>query len=89
MKLIVKRILKREGREDGHAWFSECLDYAERELQDQDFVVGDQPSIADAGLHGAFKCVEEFPIFGEIMSRPALKTWFDRVQRLRDEASAS
>lgn len=85
MKLIVKRILKREGRTDGRAWLNECLDHAERQLDDQTFLIGEQPTIADAGLHGAFKCVEEFPIFEEIMSRRPLKDWFDRIQHLRDE----
>ena len=86
MKLIVKRILKREGREDGHAWLQECLDYAEREVGEGPFVVGTQPTIADASLHGAFKCVEEFPIFETIMARPTLKAWYERIQELRDRA---
>ena len=83
MKLVVKRILKREGRTDGHSWLQECLDEAEKQLGDKQFVMGDHPTIADAGLHGAFSCVEEFPIFEEIMRRPRLKTWFDRIQSIR------
>ena len=83
MKLVVKRILKREGRTDGHAWLQECLDEAEQQLGDKEFVMGTHPTIADAGLHGAFSCVEEFPVFEEMMKRPRLKTWFERVQHLR------
>ena len=85
MKLIVKRILKREGRTDGHAWLQECLDHAEQVVGHKDFVMGDRPTIADAALHGAFKCVEEFPVFEKISNRSTLKTWYERVQHLRDQ----
>ncbi|MAD61456.1 MAG: hypothetical protein CMH49_08105 [Myxococcales bacterium] len=88
MKLIVKRILKRVGRTDGHAWLQECLDYAEQQLGAKEFVVGEKPSIADAALHGAFKCVEEFPVFAKIDQRPTLKAWYDRVQTHREQASS-
>jgi microsomal prostaglandin-E synthase 2 len=84
MKLIVKRILKRVGRTDGHAWLQECLDTAEQMVGDKNFVIGEKPTIADAALHGAFKCVEEFPIFEKISSRSTLKAWYDRIQALRD-----
>jgi microsomal prostaglandin-E synthase 2 len=84
MKLIVKRILKRKGRSDGHSWLAECLSFAEAQLGDQDFVTGPRPTIADAALHGAFKCVEEFPVFEQIKARPSLYQWFERVQALRD-----
>ena len=83
MKLIVKRILKRKGRTDGHSWLAECLEYAEEQLGDKQFVTGAQPTIADAALHGAFKCVEEFPVFEQIRARPTLFAWFNRVQALR------
>lgn len=83
MKLIVKRILKRKGRSDGQSWLAECLDYAEMILADKPFVIGESPSIADAALHGAFKCVEEFPVFDQIKSRPTLFTWFNHIQSLR------
>ena len=83
MKLIVKRILKRKGRSDGHSWLAECLDHAEAVLGEKSFVTGDAPTIADAALHGAFKCVEEFPVFEQIRSRPTLSAWFDRIQAIR------
>lgn len=86
MKLIVKRILKRVGRTDGHAWLQECLDHAEAQIGSKNFVIGEQATIADAALHGAFKCVEEFPVFKQIEARPKLKAWFDRIQTQRDQA---
>ena len=89
MKLIVKRILKREGRTDGHAWLADCLDQIEERLQDQSYAMGETPTIADAALHGAFKCVEEFPIFETMMARPALRDWYHRVQALRDSTTGA
>jgi microsomal prostaglandin-E synthase 2 len=83
MKMITKRILKRVGRTDGHAWLKECLDEAERSLGDKRFVMGDEPSIADAALHGAFTCVEAFPVFEQLKGRPTLLAWFERVNELR------
>ncbi len=85
MKLIVKRILKRVGRTDGHAWLQECLDHVEAQIGSKDFVIGEQATIADAALHGAFKCVEEFPVFKTIEDRPKLKAWFDRIQSQRNQ----
>ena len=83
MKLIVKRILKRVGRTDGHSWLQECLDYAEECLGQQTFIFGDKPTIADAALHGAFKCVEEFPVFDTMVRRSNLYAWYQRVEELR------
>lgn len=85
MRMIAKKILKRVGRTDGQSWFTECLDQAEERLTDREFVMGSEPSIADAALHGAFKCVEDFPVFQQMRQRPALASWFDRVQDLRSQ----
>ena len=85
MKLIVKRILKRVGRTDGHVWLAECLDYVEDKITGKRFAMGDQPTIVDAALHGAFKCVEEFPVFETVMARPTVREWYGRVQEVRDE----
>lgn len=87
MKLIVKRILKRVGRANGHVWLAECLDQIEEKIAHKRFAMGEQPTIADAALHGAFKCVEGFPIFETVMERPLIREWFDRVQALRDHPS--
>jgi glutathione S-transferase len=84
MKMIAKRILKRVGRTDGHAWLKECLDVAEERLGDQPFVTGSAPTIADAALHGAFSCVVDFPVFEQVRQRPRLLAWFERVSSLRN-----
>lgn len=83
MRLIAKRILKRVGRTDGHAWVRECLDSVEGWVGAQDFVGGASPSVADAALHGALRCVEEFPVFDQVRSRPLLWAWYERVSALR------
>jgi glutathione S-transferase len=84
MRLIAKRILKRHGKVDGALWVIECLNHVETELGEADFLSGSQVSIADAALHGAMMCVEDFPIFQDMMARPKLKSWFDRVNVLRN-----
>jgi len=83
MRLIAKRILKRVGRSDGHAWVSECLDEVEARLAGRAFVGGEAPSVADAALHGALRCVEEFPVFSQVGERPSLRAWYARVSELR------
>jgi len=83
MRLIAKRILKRVGRSDGHAWVRECLDEVEARLAGRAFVGGEAPSVADAALHGALRCVEEFPVFSQLGERPSLRAWYARVSELR------
>lgn len=89
MHQVSKRILKRHGKTDGHAWVAEALDRFERWLGDADFVAGDAVSIADVGMQGAISCVEAFPVFAEIMKRPRMKAWYQRVQALRDAQSVA
>ena len=52
-------------------------------LGDADFIGGDMPSLGDVAMHGAMTCVRDFPIFAELMTRPALQGWYDRVQARR------
>ena len=85
MRLIAKRILKRAGRTDGHAWVAECLDSMEERLAGAEFLVGQTLSVADAALHGALRCVEEFPVFEQVRARPRLSAWYQSVARLRAE----
>ena len=89
MHLICKRILKKAGRSDGHAWVSENVDQFEEWLGEKDYVVGEALSIADVAMHGAMCCVRDFPVFEQFMSRPLLRAWFDRVQAVRDEHRAN
>ena len=86
MHQISKRILKKNGRKkgEGRAWIHEETDRFEAWLGDADFIGGDACSLGDVAMHGALSCVKDFPVFPELMSRPRLKAWFDRVQALRD-----
>lgn len=83
MHQVAKRILKKNGKSDGHAWVAENLDQFEAWLGDQDFVAGASLSLGDVAMHGAITCVEPFPVFREIMARPRVKAWFERVDALR------
>jgi len=80
MHLVAKRILKKSGRKDAHAWVNENLDQIERWLGDQPFVCGDVLSIADVAIKGAFACVEGFPIYDSIFARPKLRAWLARME---------
>ena len=87
MHQVAKRILQKNGKTDGHAWVAETLDTFEGWLRDQDYVSGDRISLGDAAMHGAISCVRAFPIFAEIMDRPRVAAWFERVQAQRDARS--
>ena len=89
MRIIAKRILKRHGKVNGAQWASECLDHVEIELADQLFIIGDTATLADAALHGAIQCVEDFPIFEEIRRRERLYQWYQRLSNLRLERLSS
>ena len=84
MHAVAKRILKRNGRTDAHAWVRENLDYFERELGERDFVCGDVLSVADVAMHGALTCISAFPIFENVQSRPRLYAWFERVEAMKE-----
>ena len=83
MKMIAKRILRRHNRSDGRVWVKECVDYLEGELAQRQYLAGENISLADAAFHGALSCVQDFPLFNELMTRPIIKEWFDRIQALR------
>ena len=83
MHAVAKRILKRNGRTDAHAWVHENLDYFERELGERDFVCGDALTVADVAMHGALTCISPFPIFENVQSRPLLHAWFERVEAMK------
>jgi glutathione S-transferase len=79
MHLVAKRLLKKSGRSDGHAWVNENLDQIERWLDGQPFVCGPTLTIADVAIKGALACVEEFPVYASIVARPQLKAWLARM----------
>jgi microsomal prostaglandin-E synthase 2 len=87
MHQVAKRILKKHGKQSGHAWVAESLDQFEAWLGDDDFVTGSAVSMGDVAMHGAVSCIRDFPVFGEIMRRPKMASWFQRVQSLRSERS--
>jgi glutathione S-transferase len=89
MHLVAKRILKKSGRANGHAWVAENLDQVEAWLGAQPFLCGDTLTIADVALYGALSCVREFPIFASIEARPPLQAWLARVESVQVEARAS
>ncbi len=87
MHAVAKRILKRNGRTDAHAWVRENLDYFEQELGERDFVCGDALTVADVAMHGALTCISPFPIFENVRSRPRLHAWFERVEAMKKPAA--
>ena len=87
MHAVAKRILKRNGRTDAHAWVRENLDYFEQELGERDFVCGDALTVADVAMHGALTCISPFPIFENVESRPRLHAWFERVEAMKKSAT--
>ncbi|MEZ4273487.1 MAG: glutathione S-transferase family protein [Myxococcota bacterium] len=87
MHLVAKRILKKSGQADAHAWVGANLDKFEGWLGTQDFVCGAELSLADVAMVGAINCVREFPIYREIMRRPVLAGWFSRMEQSKEQAA--
>ena len=83
MKQIAKRILKRNDRSDAHQWVRENAEQFATWLGDKPFVLGDRPYLADVAMNGALTCVEEFPIFAEIMRSDSIAAWYKRMADLR------
>lgn len=88
MHEVSKRILKKRGQTDGRAWLSRELDQLEDWLGVQPFICGDNLTLADVATHGALTCIQEFPAFAEMMSRPRLAAWYARVAALRAQHRA-
>jgi microsomal prostaglandin-E synthase 2 len=84
MHQVSKRLLAKRGKSDAHAWVRESIDQFETWLGDRDFVTGEALSLGDVAMHGAISCVREFPVHAEIMNRPRVASWFDRVQAMRE-----
>ncbi len=83
MHQVAKRILKKRDKTDGRAWMNENLDRIEAWLGEDDFLAGDAVSLADAAVHGALTCIQEFPAFASVEARPKLMAWYRRVEALR------
>ena len=86
MKLVAKKTFKRLGEgPDPMTRFAEGLGTIEAWLED-DYLVGNEVSLADAAIFGALKCIEPFPAFEVAMARPKIKAWYARVDALRHVA---
>ena len=83
MKQISKRILKRNNRDNAHAWVRDNAAEFASWLGDKPFVLGDQPYLADVAMHGAMTCVKQFPIFDELMRTENLAAWYKRMDERR------
>ena len=88
MRLVAGRILKKAGRDDGHAWIAQCLDQFEAWISGSDFVGGSDMSLADVAMLGGITCVEAFPVFQEIMNRPKIANWYQRMDAIRQAAQS-
>lgn len=89
MHQVAKRLLKKRGKTNAHQWVQENMDQVETWLGDQDFLTGAELSLGDVAVHGAMSCVKEFPVHTEMMRRPRILAWFQRVQALREKNRAS
>jgi microsomal prostaglandin-E synthase 2 len=89
MHQVSKRILKKRGKTDGHAWVNAEMDRFEAWLGDGPFVCGKELTLADAAAQGALTCIKDFPAFKELMKRPRLAAWYQRVAALREKYKAS
>lgn len=84
MHQVAKRLLKKRGKTDAHRWVEENVNQVETWLGDRDFLTGAELSLGDVAVHGAMSCVRDFPVFAEIMRRPRVAAWFQRVQAMRE-----
>jgi microsomal prostaglandin-E synthase 2 len=84
MHQVAKRLLKKRGKTDAHRWVEENVNQVETWLGDRDFLTGAEVSLGDVAVHGAMSCVQDFPVFAEIMRRPRVAAWFQRVQAMRE-----
>jgi microsomal prostaglandin-E synthase 2 len=89
MHQVAKRIVKKRGGSSPAAMLSAEMDKFEAWLGDQDFVCGDELSVADVAAHGGMTCIEEFPAFKTIMARPRVFAWFERVAQIRKNSRAN
>ena len=89
MKQISKRILKRNDRDDAHAWVRDNTQKFSEWLGDKPFVLGDAPCMGDVAMHGAMTCVREFPIFAELMATQNIEAWYARLEGLRNQNKAA
>ena len=89
MHQIAKRIIAKRGGGEPEAMLEGELDRLESWIADDGFVCGDQPTLGDVAAQGVLKCIQDFPAFGVVKSRPRISAWFDRVEKVRSENRAT
>lgn len=89
MHQVAKMIMKRRGGTDPIAMLDAEMDKFEGWLGDQPFVCGEQLSLGDIATQGVLTCIAEFPAFEHIMKRPAIASWYARVQAIREQNRAA
>jgi len=89
MNRVAKKIMARRGGGDPKTMLATEMDKFEGWLGDQPFVCGDKPSIGDIATHGCLTCIQEFSAYKEIMKRPRVAAWFERVQSIREANRAA
>ena len=85
MNRVAKRILKKHGRTDAHAWVKENVDQFSTWLGNKPYVAGQTISMGDVAMHGALTAVKEFPIFNEVMADTNVAGWYQRMAEVRRE----
>ena len=89
MHQIAKRIIAKRGGNDPQAMLEGELDKFESWITDDGFVCGNVPTLGDVAAHGVLKCIEDFPAFGAVKSRPKIYEWFGRMDDIRAENRAA
>ena len=88
MNRVAKKILARRGGGNPTQLLSVEMDKFEDWIGEQPFVCGESPSVGDIATHGCLTCISDFPTFDEIMKRPRISSWYQRVQEIRDSNRA-
>ncbi|NOY90358.1 MAG: glutathione S-transferase family protein [Deltaproteobacteria bacterium] len=89
MHQVAKKIVARRGGENPQQMLDDEMDKFEQWLGDDDFIGGSELCIGDAAAHGCLTCIQDFPAFEEIMRRPKVQAWYQRVQALRSQRRAA
>ena len=88
MHQVAKRIVAKRSGGTPAAMLAAEMDKFEAWLGDRDFVCGSELSVGDVAAHGCLTCIQDFPAFATIMTRPRVAAWFKRVQAIRERNRA-
>mgnify|MGYP003654270480 FL=1 len=84
MHQVAKKISAKRGGGKPKEMLGIEMDRFEEWLGEQRFVCGDELSVGDIAAHGCLTCIQDFPAFADIMQRPRVAAWFERVQDVRE-----